>query len=293
MHGVGVDTPITWQPDALRCGRPIHNTVVVAGSTFLIEDCDYLPRPRVSVAWIGAYDAEPLSRRAILGEAELGRRGLAGLRHATVSGEPALVGVRPSINGGVAHLVLFPHRRVYVSVRSEDPATVRQVLASIRTVRVDPATRCRVHTRQYDDPARLPHQRGELLVPGNPSSVTACGYVDDYLEQTATMTGTRLRRLLDALRSAPPPTDAHQPSDWPGCTWVDKEFHVTREPMAMFFTYPNDAERVVVARIESCTRWQSYVTTGSYTRRINKRVLTALPPVWTQYPDPGSMRVHG
>ena len=289
LHGVGVDAPAAWARNAMHCGQPTADTLVVGSGGN--ETCATWPQSHASVVWLGAYDKEPLRPNVILGDAALGRAGVQGLRATRVAGEPARTGRLRSTSGGTTQIVLFPQRRAYVTVHSGDQHLVEQVLRSIQVTAVDPATHCRVHTNEYDDPRRLPVQPGDALVPGAPAMVTACGYVDDWLEQTATMRGDRLQRLLTALDAAPAPTEERSGDDWPGCVAVQRQSPSPVEPMLLTFAYPDGSTRLVVARILWCTRWQSYVTTGSYTRRITPQILTALPPVWMDYPDPDSMQV--
>ena len=108
-------------------------------------------------------------------------------------------------------------------------------------------------------------------------------------------TATVGSRITEVTRSTTPiiaaPTEERSGDDWPGCVAVQRQSPSPVEPMLLTFAYPDGSTRLVVARILWCTRWQSYVTTGSYTRRITPQILTALPPVWMDYPDPDSMQV--
>jgi hypothetical protein len=97
--------------------------------------------------------------------------------------------------------------------------------------------------------------------------------------------------LINAVRSAPPTTDERAPDDTNCESVADMQSPSDNPPMLLRFDGP-DGQWLLVAKINACTRWQSTISSGSATRRIDQQLLLALPTVWTSYPDPDSMDIH-
>jgi hypothetical protein len=198
---------------------------------------------------------------------------------------------RPATDGDHERLVSFPDRHVLVEITSPDPAVVDAARRSLQVTDTDAATGCVVHTTTYDD-GRPPGQGDDhQLLPGHPTSADACVYVDGWLENTAAVTGAALTNLVEAAQAAPPTTDQRAPDDANCESVADLETPADDPPMALHFDYADSSTWTLVAKINPCTRWQSTISSGDVTRRIDQRLLLALPQVWMSYPDPDSMDI--
>jgi hypothetical protein len=137
LRGVSVAAPASWPRNDLRCGSPLHDTLVVepAGTSF---DACFDPGPGdLSVIWLAAMaranPSQPARQRYLVGW------GKARLHPARIAGHRALVGwrqlhptARPQAVSGYVAAALFPGQRAYVTVTSRDRAFVRRTIASIR-----------------------------------------------------------------------------------------------------------------------------------------------------------------
>jgi hypothetical protein len=181
FHGVTVFVPLHWRLNALRCGTPVEDTVVVSPGPILA--CALIRKPLVTVV-----DLEPLTA----GRLSAARRG------------------RPE-DRRYGDVRTFPDVGVLVSARSLDRRLVRRILDSARLTPVD-AFGCRDRAQSLKPTAKPSHPGAAVnLVPGSPRSATICRYEGDWLarsvrvppNQLATLTGILNR--LPAGRSRPGP----------------------------------------------------------------------------------------
>ena len=276
LRGVGVDAPAQWKRNHTRCGTPLGDTLIV----------EY-----TGEATAGCLITNPPTGLSVV-DLSTSRANDEGVRyeHATIDGVAVETATRQTDDGRAERLVYFPDRGVNVSITSPDTSVVDAAYQSLQVVQSDPASGCVVHTNAYDD-GRPPDQGGgQVLLPGDPTSADACVYVDDWLESTAHLTGDKLATLINAVRAAPPTTKEQAPDD-AGCESVaGMQEPSDNPPMLLRFDGP-DGHWMLVAKISWCTRWQSTISSGSATRRIDQQLLLALPPVWMSYPDPDSMDI--
>jgi hypothetical protein len=137
LRGVSVAAPAAWPRNDLRCGSPLHDTLVVVPARMGFDACLDPGPDDLSVIWLAAMDRASPTRKA--GEPYLLGWGAARLHPARIAGRWALVGWRPlhpvahpqAVTGYVA-AALFPGQRAYVTVTSRDRAFVRRTIASIR-----------------------------------------------------------------------------------------------------------------------------------------------------------------
>ena len=276
LRGVGADAPAGWKRDATQCGTPMHDTLVVDYTGEATPACLVASPPTdVSVIEMATGTA---SDTATYDET------------ATIDGVPVEVSTGRAADGRTQRVVHFTDRDVSVTITSPDASTVDAAYRSLQVTDTDPDSGCVVHTHAYDS-GRPPDQGGSgVLLPGDPTSAVACVYVDGWLEETSNVTGDKLTTLLDAARAAPPTTDQRAPDD-ANCESVRSLVTPADDPpMLLRFDGP-DGHWLLVAKIAPCTRWQSTISSGSTTRRIDQRLLLALPAVWTSYPDPDSMDI--
>jgi hypothetical protein len=287
--GVTVAVPADSYLTHLPCGRWSTDLVVRANEYSRWLQCRAVPTRRdIVVVWLGS--AHGLMHSHLLGEAQV--RSKRDLHRTHVAGYPALVGSPRSVNGGRDRLVVFPTRHVFVSVRAADPTKVQSVFDSIRLAAVSGSTGCRWQETRYDGATWARPHEGRAEVRSDPIALTACAYSGDVLQGHADLGSTPAHQLADAMNHAPPPTQRHVKSEWPGCVYVDHTFHVPTRFILLRFGYRDGAVESVVARWTDCTRWQSYVSNGTKVRRIDPAVVRALPAIgWNSYRQPDLYRI--
>jgi hypothetical protein len=293
MHGVGVDVPAAWPRNQLRCGDPWRTTLVVQSAGAAVPLCAWLTPENFhpDVVWVGSYVA-PLQPGAVLGPVEAPARGLGAMTAITIDGEPAReVSTRDRRTHEPAVLVVLPKQAVFVSVSSVHQKIRADAVASIRVVTTDPATGCATRTSAYDRAPRHPILDRPIDVSAAVAAV-ACHYVAGWLETTAaSISPVQRRALVRAVDRAPQVTTARAPIDR-GCETVDRgpRQYSDDGPVVLRFRLRDGTTKVVVARVEWCTRWQSYLYAGNVVRRMTGAVLLALPAgVLDQFPGPTTM----
>jgi hypothetical protein len=210
----------------------------------------------------------------------------------SIAGEPAReLRTRDRRTHDPAVLVVLPRRATFVTVTSRSRAIRDAVVASIRVVPTDPATRCATRTASYDAPPRHPRLDRPIDVSGAVDA-TACHYVAGWLETTAaSMPPATLRALVLAIDRAPHVTTARAPVDR-GCEGLDCGPPEWSDdgPVVLRFQLRDGTTKVVVIRVVWCTRWQSYLYSGDLERRLTGAVLVDLPRgVLDEFPGPDTM----
>jgi hypothetical protein len=276
LRGVGVDAPSSWKPNHAQCGTPLGNTVVVYYSGEGIAGCAIMGAPKhLSVIEMSAGNNASL--------------GTTGWQPSTVDGVSVEAADRQTDDGDHERLVHFTDRNVMVDITSPDQSVIDAATQSLQVVDSDPETGCVVHTTAYDD--GKPPAQGDApeLLPGHPTSAIGCVYVSGWLEQGARVTGDKLTTLVDAIQAAPETTTRRAPDDANCESVASMQRPEDNPPMVLRFGYSDSSTWTVVAKINACTRWQSAISSGSVTRRIDEQLLLALPSLWSEYPDPDSM----
>lgn len=277
LRGVGVDAPSSWKPNKAQCGTPMADTVIVMYAGEATASCAILSPPKhLSVIQMTSgnnnadylrYDWHP----------------------ATINGASVEVANTHTDDGDHERFVQFTDRQVTVDITSPDVSVVDDATNSLQVVDTDPATGCVVHTNAYDDGKPSPQGDSHYLLPGHPTSAIGCVYVSGWLETSARVTGDRLTALVDAVQAAPELTDSQAPDDTNCDSVAGMQDPSDNPPMMLRFDYADSSTWTLVAKISWCTRWQSAISSGDVTRRIDQRLLLALPDLWMSYPDPDSM----
>ncbi|MBV9293544.1 MAG: hypothetical protein JO222_13935 [Frankiales bacterium] len=280
VHGVGVDAPAEWKLDALHCGVPVADTLIVTTVGYAPTYCLASPPAGVSFAWLGSYQ-NGLHPGLALGHYILSGRQLARLRPRQINNVLVASGQVTRLHGQRVLLVVVPHRHVFLFVSSPHPDAVAKLVDSLQAVDVDPDTGCRTFTRTYDDVASLPAGSSRTPVPGAPTSTVACYYVDGWLEATGELSSAQTSKLVVAIDVAPRARISHS------CDKVRQGSYAAPGPMLLQFRYPSQAPVSAVARIFACHGWQSYVSNGRSTRRMTLAVLHAIPRLWGYLLPPG------
>lgn len=290
LRGVVVDVPSEWSRNGLQCGTPTRDTLLVELTGTVTPACLISGPPQhLSVVWLGTF-TRPVLDNGTLGEATIpSDAAIDSYDDTTIDGEHVKETTQRTDDGRTLRLLLFLERGVYVSAASADPSVVEAAVDSLQARDTDPTTDCIVHTHAYDDGRPGNAQSGNQIVPGTPSWAAGCVYVDGWLEGSKVVTGDALNALVAALRTAPPTTDQRAPEDTNCESVADDVPPSDSPPMALVFHEPDVGVWTVVAKTNPCTRWQSTVSAGGVTRRIDQRVMLALPSLWTSYPDPDSL----
>lgn len=292
MHGVSVDVPASWPRNQLHCGEPWRTTFVVEPAGAAVPLCFTLPPKHFhpDVVWLAAY-IPPLAPQSVMGSAGISTGAAAHMTRTTVAGETAWTwSTRDTRTHTPIVFVVLPKRSVYVAAESMHRTVRDAVVASIRIASTDPATGCATRTTAYDAPPPHPRLDRAIDVSGATAVVT-CHYVAGWLESTAAaMPPAGLRALVRAIDTAPHVTSARAPVD-AGCEGLQPgpPQYSDDGPVVLRFSFSGGRSVTVVARVVMCTRWQSYVYSGSLERRMTGALLLALPRVLLEFPGPGTM----
>lgn len=277
LRGVGVDAPAEWKRDATQCGTPMHDTVVVDYASGATPACLVTRPPTdISVIELSTGNANPMPADA---------------KHGEIDGIPVLEASRRTDDGRHEQLVRFPDRAVTVDITSPDRAVVEAARQSLQVVDTDPTTGCAVHSTAYNNGTPPAQGNPDELLPGEPTSAAGCAYAGGWLDMNDVVAGDDLDALVDAVRAAPETTEQRAPDDANCESVADMQSPEDNAPMVLHFDYADGSAWTLVAKINWCTRWQSTISSGDVTRRIDRRLLLALPPLWGMTPDPDSMDI--
>jgi hypothetical protein len=281
VHGVGIDVPASWPRNALKCGIPTMNTVVVTTLPYGHRPCAATEPTGLSFAWLGSF-RDSVTVGSTLGALTVDRTHLDELHKSVVNHIGVLRGVWRTAAGEPLTVLVLPQRHVYVFIATPDRQLYARTLLSLQLVAVDPDTGCEVFTRDYDDAASLSPSVRRPLVPPAVSSVDACYYVDGWLEATASLDGEDAQSLARSIDGAPTGRVSHR------CDTFRQGGLVLTGPMVLRFHDGADLH-TAVARVVSCHGWDSYVTNGAVTHAIDRATLRRIPRLWG-YAAPDHLR---
>ncbi|MBM9506206.1 hypothetical protein [Actinacidiphila acididurans] len=240
-HGLQVKAPSGWGVNALRCGTPVKDTVVI----------DQGPTAACAIKLPG-----PMPQTVTFGT--LGKRADPSARKVTVDGRPATVHTERMPDGLFRTTLTVPSLDAFVDVRTRSRALTAAVIASARIVSVD-TNGCAAHVDALR-PGGAPQRSGAAahLVPGLPSGATVCHYEDHRLAHSTRLTGSRLTELLDqlaALRPGLKPADPRpNPKQPPSVTLGSCFDQADRDGYLLRFTYPSGPALDVYAHFDGCIR---------------------------------------
>jgi hypothetical protein len=118
--GVRVFAPSGWARNALRCGVPVRDSVVVDPGA--IESCLLTPAPRVSYVWLRSSDDLTTDPEAAVAR-----------RPRSLSGHAARIGEDGLADGRTRVVLVVPDLRVVVVAVSADPTVARNIVESAST----------------------------------------------------------------------------------------------------------------------------------------------------------------
>lgn len=201
-HGVEVFVPASWKINDVRCGTPLHDTVITQAASTLC----WVPRPPgLTVVRIVPADTAAGAQLATVAT-----------RNVTVHGAPGRqgFGVPPGMAGEIAVLEL-PGPGVVISVESPDRAKALALLDAAKVVSVDNAG-CVAHVGSLTPPrlpvlgsasTSAPTMAGgtdlSALVPGQPASASLCVYDEDWVVTSKVLPADELPSLISILNALP------------------------------------------------------------------------------------------
>lgn len=186
-HGIKVAVPARWRLNRGVCGTPKANTVLwnedgifacLTGQPHGVSAVEFSGVLREPSGWYRRH-TKPV----------------------TIDGVHARRWDAGTLQGSREVELAFPDRDISVAVLSPDPAVLREILASVRTVRVDP-NGCPTH------PAPI-FRRGSQqsvappLVPEGARRMVGCAYQGRWLDHSNAIGREAAGRLAQALDAAP------------------------------------------------------------------------------------------
>ena len=275
FHGVEVLVPRSWPLNAVRCGTPVRDTVVVGLGA--VAACMILPQPVVSVVELKPVRDAEVSKQAAVADRAVRVDGHGGRR-----GEDRLQDGRTRV------VLLLPDLDAAVVAESKDPALARSVVASARVARID-AAGCPDRVRELRPPGS-PQRDGaaRLTVPGTPVAGAVCRYSDLRLARSAALTSSQLQRLEALLNAAPVGTS--RPGDGYAispalCGEEERRGFVAR------FRYASGPPLEVVVHIGGCGPLGA--SNGARGVRLSPELIATLTDLVGYdggYPDPAQLR---
>lgn len=207
FHGLEVTVPASWKINDTWCGTPQSDTVVRdQGAT---NSC-LVPRPP-GISSLELLEGPGYWRPKMLSVRTVTNPHGVELERGTISDRR-----------GVAVYVPAVHVLMFVDTVTDDET--RAIIDSIQLADTDP-NGCAMHEMQLDPPTSYQPQTSmqDTMIPGSPSAIAICHYIDHWLVSSATVTDqemTDLVRLINGLPEgfahAPPntylPSECDEPS---------------------------------------------------------------------------------
>jgi len=227
-HGIEVAVPAQWQLGRGLCGTPKANTVLwnIDG----IATCATSEPSGLSVVVFGGFlgrSAGWLQRHA---------------KHVTIDGAEAL-----QYRRGNEVELYFPHRGMSVTVQSPHRALLRQILASVRIVKVNTdgcPTRPHPSYRIGSSP-----RAGQRFIPAGAAGLIGCYYEAGWLDRSNRVGSSAARRVAKVLNhaswgSSPAPRGSIASSE---CAPSWHTFSIA------YFEYAHRPPVAVTAHLDGCT----------------------------------------
>lgn len=202
FHGLLLTVPSSWKINDTTCGTPQGDTVVrdqgatascLAGRPPGISSVEFVDDPDY---WLSQIDS---SMKAFTNSNGVH------LESGTVTGRRDLAIYVPSTGA----LMLFD-----VASGAESNA----IIDSIQLADTDP-NGCAMHETQLDPPPSYvpPASTQVAMIPGSPTSIAICHYVDGWLASSASEMGSEMDDLLRVVNAVPegfvhPPADTYDPT---------------------------------------------------------------------------------
>ncbi len=200
-HGLLLTVPASWTINDEACGTPKSDTVLrdLGGVLACL-----LPRPP-GISSVELLDDPSSSLPQIQQEASLTNSNGVRLQRGTLPDR-----------GGIA--VYVPAVDVLMLIDTVADAQTQEIVDSIELADVDP-NGCVMREQELAPPASYepPATMRDVLIPGSPTAIAICHYVDDWLRSSASLKGEDLSRFADVVNGLEEgfvyaPTDTYDPS---------------------------------------------------------------------------------
>lgn len=270
-RGLSITVPASWQ---VGVGIPAcvlsRSVVELPGFT---DECGVVASPDLTLVEI------------LEGTAPLPSMLVTSTSHTTISGLPAIRtdGVRngAELSGRKAFGYQIPALQASVQIMPASDQIARQLEASLRVDAVD-AHGCSVRSSSDAFPAPPGAGRAGMadsLVPGEPVSMTACRYIDGWLNQGATVSGAKLGAFVRTVNSLPTglSRSALGPGlqQCPGSPSVRDALPAQGDDIYRFeLSYPDGPQLLLIARLGSCGDFG--ISNGRRTGQLTDALATLL-----------------
>lgn len=206
FHGVTVQVPAAWKFHDTECGTPTHDTWTVP-----------LPEPACGLSPIPDVTSVQFNE---LGGTDLTQPKGWIISRITLPGPipvPAVRAAAPAGKSPYSVWISVPSRSAAVLVTAHQQSTVDALVKSVTVVDQDvngcPASAQDVNELTAGGPPRRPGADKEMM-PAGVQAIRGCRYVAEYLEQSATISGTAATTFAAVLNAAPTgfsvaPTDTY------------------------------------------------------------------------------------
>jgi hypothetical protein len=203
-HGVLVTVPAAWRINDQTCGTPQHDTVL--RDVGAVASC-LVPRPDgvSSLELFGFLTGSG----SLLSELQVTDS------FTNASGVRLERGTVPNYSG-IA--ISVPAADVLMLIEGTSSEQTKEIIDSIQLADIDPYG-CAMHETQLEPTSSYEPSAAmyDALIPGSPSAIAICHYVDNWLASSATLTGDRLSSFVRLVNGLPQgfvhaPTDSYLPS---------------------------------------------------------------------------------
>lgn len=200
-HGLLLTVPASWTINDEACGTPRSDTVLRDLGAVL--SC-LIPRPP-GISTVELLDDPSYSLPQVQQEATLTNANGVRLKRGTLPDRPGIAVYVPAVG-------------VMMLIDTVADAQTQEIVDSIELADVDPHG-CAMHEQELAPPASYepPAAMKDALIPGSPTAIAICHYVDDWLRSSASLEGEDLSRFVDMVNGLEEgfvyaPTDTYDPS---------------------------------------------------------------------------------
>jgi len=186
-HGLEVTVPASWKINDTRCGTPQSDTVIrdTGGQLSCL-----LPRPPA------------ISSLELVDNPEYWRPKMQSLRTLTNSHGVQLD--RGTVPDRPGMAIYVPDAHVLMFIDAVTDAETNSIVGSIQLADTDP-NGCAMREMELDPPTSYHPQVSmkDPLIPGSPSTIAICHYVDHWLVSSAALTGQEITDLVRVVNGLP------------------------------------------------------------------------------------------
>ena len=187
FHGLDVTMPASWTINDTTCGTPESDTVIRdqgATTTCLI------PRP------------QGINSLELVDNPEYWQQKMQSVRTLTNSHGVALE--RGTVPDRAGEAIYVPDVHVLMFADTVTDSETSAIIGSIQLADTDP-NGCAMRAMDLDPPASYQPEASlkGALIPGSPSSIAICHYVDNWLVSSATSTGQEMTDLVGVVNGLP------------------------------------------------------------------------------------------